>query len=302
MRPLALSERLDFAPTLSLAELLAGESAPLTGDTDQTLQDYTREILASGFPELRGLSWRGPEAQLDSYVARVVDHDLAELGSQGRNPIALGLWMTAYAAATSTTASFEAIRYAATAGRSDKPARATLAGYRDALERLWFIEPVPAWQPRTSQIRLLGQAQKHQLADPALAAHLLGVDAPRLLSGGEVEPRIHRDGTTPGALFESRVTQSVRVYAQAARAGVFHLRTRGGEHEVDLILERRDGRVLALEVKLSRTIDDRDVRHRRWLRETIGEHPIDAAVITTGPGAHRWPDGIAVIPAALPGP
>lgn len=52
MRPLALSERLDFAPTLSLAELLAGESAPLTGDTDQTLQDYSARFWHLGFQDL----------------------------------------------------------------------------------------------------------------------------------------------------------------------------------------------------------------------------------------------------------
>jgi hypothetical protein len=54
---------------------------------------------------------------------------------------------------------------------------------------------------------------------------------------------IPRDGTL-GALFESLVTIDVRAYAQAAEAKVRHLRTAGGEHEADLIVERDDGRVL----------------------------------------------------------
>jgi hypothetical protein len=110
-----------------------------------------------------------------------------------------------------------------------------------------------------------------------------------------------RDGPFLGALFESLVTQSVRVYAQAAEASVKHLRTHRGEHEVDLIVERADGRIVALEVKLSATVEDRDVRHLLWLRESLGDSLLDAAVITTGRHAFRRADGIAVVPAALLG-
>ena len=100
-------------------------------------------------------------------------------------------------------------------------------------------------------------------------------------------------------MFESLVALSVRVYAQANRARVAHLRTHSGEHEVDLIVERRDGRVVALEVKLSATVRDRDVRHLRWLADRLGSDLLDAAVITTGREAYRRRDGIGVIPAAL---
>jgi uncharacterized protein len=76
-------------------------------------------------------------------------------------------------------------------------------------------------------------------------------------------------------------TIDARVYAQAAEARVGHLRTAGGEHEVDLSVERDDRRILAIEVKLRTTVDDRDVRDLKWLSERL--------------------DGIGVIPAALLG-
>jgi hypothetical protein len=60
--------------------------------------------------------------------------------------------------------------------------------------------------------------------------------------------------------------------------------------------------MVALEVKLPRTVEDRDVKHLLWLREQIGDDLLDAAVIHTGPEAYRRPDGIGVIPAALLGP
>jgi hypothetical protein len=67
---------------------------------------------------------------------------------------------------------------------------------------------------------------------------MLGLDADALLSGAEPGPRIPRDGTLLGHLFESLVTPSVRVYAQAADARVRHLRLQGGRREIDLIIER----------------------------------------------------------------
>jgi len=64
-----------------------------------------------------------------------------------------------------------------------------------------------------------------------------------------------------GALFESLVTLSVRVYAHAAEATVHHLRTWDSPHEVDLIIQRADQRIVALEVKLSPSVSDDDVTH-----------------------------------------
>jgi len=148
-------------------------------------------------------------------------------------------------------------------------------------------------------LRRLASAPQHHLADPALAARLLAVDAEALLEGRSGAVSMPRDGTLLGAMFESLVALSVRVYAQANRTRVSHLRTHGGEHEVDLIVERGDGRVAALEVKLSATVKDRDVRHLAWLAERLGGDLLDAAVITTGKEAYRRRDGIAVIPAAL---
>jgi len=65
---------------------------------------------------------------------------------------------------------------------------------------------------------------------------------------------------------------------------------------------RDDQRVVAIEVKLTRTVDDDDVRHLRWLREQIGDDLLDAVIVSTGPEAYRRPDGIAVVPLALLGP
>jgi len=222
--------------------------------------------------------------------------------------------MRAYAAAVSTTATFETIRDVATSGQREKPAKSTTTAYRDVLEHLWIIEPVPAWLPTRNHISALAVAPKHQLVDPALAARLLGVESSALLSGtaATVKERVSaatenehslRDGALLGRLFESLVTLNMRVYAQSAEASVHHLRTHEGQHEVDLMIVRGDQRVVAVEVKMGAVVTDDDVIQLRWLRDKLGDDELlDAIVITTGTNAYRRTDGIGVIPAALLGP
>lgn len=302
MRPLTLAERGVAEPSVSLGRLLAGRRESIEGRTDVALADYVREIVDSGFPGIRGLSARARRLQLDGYLRRIIDTDFQEQGHSVRRPAVLERWMAAYAAATSTTASYETIRDAATGGLGEKPSKTTTQPYRDVLERLWILDPVPAWLPTRNRLNRLAQPPKHHLVDPALATRMLGLDADALLRGTEAGPRIPRDGTLLGHLFESLVTLCVRVYAQAAEARVKHLRLHGGRQEVDLIVERADQRVIGIEVKLGGSVGDDDVKHLLWLREQIGADLLDAVVIHTGPQAYRRPDGIAVVPAVLLGP
>lgn len=302
MRPLALSERLGTTGSVSLAELLEGGKPDLEGETSMSLEDYTEEILASGFPGLRQLSGRALRSQLDGYLDRVVDRDFPELGHRVRNPVGLRRWLRAYAAASSTTTSFEKIRAAASGGEGKKVNRKAAAPYRDALERLWLLDPVPGWLPSRSHLKRLTAGEKHQLADPALAARLVGATKDALLEGESLGPSIPRDGTFLGALFESLATLSIRIYAQGAEAQVKHLRSFAGDREIDLIVQRDDDRVVAVEVKLAAVPRDSDFRHLRWLQGAIGDDLLDAVVITTGGAAYRRADGIGVIPLALLGP
>jgi uncharacterized protein len=301
LRPMTLAERGIDSPTVSVAGLLEGGRPPVEGRTDVGLEDYVDEILVSGFPGIRGLLPRLVRAQLDGYLDHIVDRDFEELGHKVRRPATLRRWLAAYAAATATTTSFEKVRDAATSDQGEKPARATTRPYRDILERLWILDPVSAWLPTRNRLTHLSSPPKHHLADPALAARLLGVDAAALLQGRPSGLAIPRDGTLLGALFESLVTLCVRVYAQGTEARIAHLRTPRGEREVDLIVERGQS-VLAIEVKLGQVVNDRDVRHLVWLRDQLGDELADAVVVTTGGQAYRRRDGIAVVPAALLGP
>lgn len=298
MRPMALCERGVAEPSMSLRALLTEPGIEITGSCDLTLREYTREVLASGLPGVRSLSDRARGVALDGYLARVVDQDLPEIGVDVRRPHVLRSWLTAYSAATSTTTAYTRILDAATPGEGEKPNRQTVDGYRETLQRVWLLDRLPPWSATFSHLKRLTQSPKHHLLDPALAARLLGATSESLLRG-EGKTLGPRDGTLLGALFESLATLTVRAIASTIEAKVGHLRTQNGDHEVDLIVERPDGKVVAIEVKLASAVTDKDVVHLQWLADRLGDSLVNAIVLYTGPFAYRRRDGIGVVPLGL---
>lgn len=304
MRPLSMQERGIELPTVSLRALLNG-SAPIAGESRISLSDYVEEITSSGLPGIRPLPRRARSMQLDSYLDYVIQREFPEQGVAIRAPETLRRWLRAYAGAGATSSSYAKILDAATPGDTDKPAKTTTITYRDVLHSLWLLDPVEAWAPGAMDLGRLGQAPKHFLADPALACRLLELDADELLSGAaEQDPLLMRlgtgHGTVLGRMFESLVALDLQTYATHVGARLGHLRTRNGNHEVDFIVHRGQ-RTVAIEVKLSASVGNEDVRHLRWLKERMGPHLTDAIVVTTGRSAYRRPDGIAVVPLSLLG-
>lgn len=294
LRPMSLRERQVTPGGVSIAELFAGGTTPSVR-TAFDLAAYAREICASGLPGVRQASERLRAQLLDSYVVGILDRDIVLSGVHVRRPGTLRAWLAAYAAASSTTASYSAILDAATVGERDKPARDTTTAYRDALAKIWVLDPVPPWRPILTPLPRLKVGVKHQLMDPALAARLLGATPETLLSGAPGASELL------GQLFESLATLCVRAEALAVDAAVSHLRTRNGDREVDLIVENSQGQVVAFEVKLAQAVNDGDVSHLHWLKKRLGDRVRDIVALTTGAHSYRTPGGVLVLPLALLG-
>jgi predicted AAA+ superfamily ATPase len=165
MRPLCLSERLGSPTTVSFAALLDGTAERARGRSPLRLRDYADEIMAGGFPGMRRRSGRALVTQLDGYLQRIVDHDLAEAGLMVRRPATVLGWLRADAAATATTTSWEKIRDAATPGIGNKPARTTTSAYTELLTALPILDPIETWAPSTNHLKRLAAAPKHHLVD-----------------------------------------------------------------------------------------------------------------------------------------
>jgi predicted AAA+ superfamily ATPase len=241
---------------------------------------------------------------LASYLENLLTHEFEQEGVHIRQPQTLRKWLTAFAAATSSTAGYNEILDAATAGEGNKPAARTTIAYREALGRLWMIDELPAWLDGEDYYSRLKRTPKHFLADTAFAAHLLHITADKLKgkpAHGLLETKFDtKYGNILGRLFEALVFQSLMVYAAANGAELSYFHTQNGEREIDFILARAS-EIIAIEVKLTPFAEDADVRHLAWLKNEMGERLADAIIVTTGPFAYRRPDGVACVPAALLG-
>lgn len=71
---------------------------------------------------------------------------------------------------------------------------------------------------------------------------------------------------TPLATSTGPSSSCRRAFTLSPQAVAAHFWDQHGRYEVDLILERPDGKVLAVEVKLSQSVGAGDVKHLTWLK------------------------------------
>ena len=74
-----------------------------------------------------------------------------------------------------------------------------------------------------------------------------------------------------------------------------HFRTESGD-EVDLVLERDDGQVIAVEIKAGSRISGEDFRGLRQLKERLGPRLEEAIILHTGEHAYTHEGWITVLP------
>ena len=164
-----------------------------------------------------------------------------------------------------------------------------MRSYLDTLTRVFVLEEQPAWSPKLlSNVRKRVKPKWH-FVDPSLAAKLLGCTADRLVN----------DLETFGFLFESLCVRDLRVYASVLDGTVFHYRDETGL-EVDAIVQLRDGRWIAIEVKLGgeRAIEQA-ARNLRVFAEKVDDIHRDQlcglVILTAGEASYPRDDGTMVV-------
>lgn len=102
-----------------------------------------------------------------------------------------------------------------------------------------------------------------------------------------------------GALLESFVvaelTRQATIIDEALTFA--HFRDRSGV-EVDIIVERPDGGVVAIEVKSARTVNPRDASGLTFLRDRLGDRFQCGILFHTGPLTARLGERVWAVPVA----
>lgn len=245
------------------------------------LREYLELALEGGFPELV-LGAMSPTARtrwLESYVGQLLTRDAAQV-DVGRDPERLRRYFEALAGHSASTVADSTLAEAAGLTRK------TAAAYDQLLENLLVSERLHAWT--SNRLKRLTRAPKRYLVDPVLAAAALRVDVDGVL----------RDGALLGGFLDTFVAAQLRAELPlcTTRARMFHLRQEQGRHEIDLMLEFANGRVIAIEVKADGAPSADAAKHLRWLRDELGAKFEAGVVLHTGPRSFPLDDRIAAVP------
>lgn len=291
MRTMSFAETGHSTSGVSLGKLLAGGELEVTS-SETSFESVVQRIVTGGWPGWFTLDESAAFARATAYVEGIALHDFAQVAGQRRNPRRFIDYLRAVAALSAQPATYAALTRRVQQSSNVSLGSATLPQLHELAERMFLVEDQPAWSPKLRSRSTAVQTPKRHLADPSLAAALLGARTARLL----LEPE------TLGFIFESQVVHDLRVYGQANGArGVFHFRDTKGRDEIDVVVEGSDGSWLAIEVKLGAGAVDAAAENLLRITPKFERPPVACVVVTPSGVAHRRSDGVLVVPLTVLG-
>ena len=265
--------------------LLFGNPELLVNPTRSTTtrEDYARRMVVGGMPmALTRTTTTARNRWFDDYTVTVLERGVIEAGSvRQRHQLPVLLRHLA-----SQTGQLLNITNTAKAAGLD---RHTASDYLSLLEAAFVVRQLPAWG-KTVRART-ARTPKIHLIDSGLAARLLRVTPEHL---------VRRDVTAFtefGHLLETFVVGELIKQASwlDGVTGCHHWRTQDG-NEVDFVIERDDGRIVAVEVKRGTRVPGEDMRALERLRALTGDAFIAGVALYAGERSYRFGDQLYVLP------
>jgi predicted AAA+ superfamily ATPase len=279
--PLSGAE-LEGKPESKLVRLLLDPDTSPRGVHPVDRKELASRVVRGGFPE--AVDREDPERRerwFGNYLTTILERDVRALGDIARlEQLPRLLTATALRSRGSLNKS----------GLSRELALplSSMERYLLLLERIYLLRRLPAWHNRLGP-RLV-KAPKFLICDSGLLCHLVRFDEDRLLS----------DSTSFGLALEGFVGIELAKAADldTGYPRLMHYRTSKGV-EIDFILETPDGRVAAIEVKASSTLEAADFRRFDRLRETLGSRFVRGVIFYTGDRVLPFGDRLQAWPVSL---
>lgn len=262
MRTMSLQETGDSTGSISLAGLFEGRFTPQL--VSQKLIPLTEIICRGGWPALIGRDFSSVCEYLEGYFDALFEVNMEKRGLNGETARKVSLSLARNLGTSATLKTLAADVFPTSL--SEETATKYVNEYLAALKSFYVIEEVSGWDaPIRSKTRLRTKPKRY-FSDPSMACALLGITPERLLE----------DGQLFGLLFESLCMHDLAVYASVmphALHNPLHYYRDSEGLEVDAIVELRDGRWGAFEIKLGESHLDAAIAHLSRLRRKVGANP-----------------------------
>jgi len=286
MYPMTVKEKQGNANGATFFDRFAdGEELSVPADTPD-LRGYIDLALESGFP-VAALLLNGAarDAALEGYIDDLLTHDVEQIEElQGRqrgyDRMRLRSYFEAYALNSSGITDDKTLFDAAGIDRD------TALTYEQLLTDLFVAEQVPAWT--SNRLTRLTHRPKRYLVDPALMTAALRIDANGVI----------RDGDLLGRVLDTFVSAQLRpeVPVSNTKPRLYHVRTKQGRQEIDLLAELGGERVIGMEIKATAAPKSDDGKHLAWLRDQLGDRFVGGVVFHTGPRLYQLNERIVAAP------
>jgi predicted AAA+ superfamily ATPase len=243
--------------------------------------DYVARALRGGYPEAIRRADPGRRSRFfESYAADLINRDVPQVAAIER-PNDMRTLVNVTAAAMAGLTVIDRI-----SNRTGLPA-STVRRYLDTLESLFVIRRVPAWSSNLTTRAVA--TPKMTLVDSGIAGHLTGMNLRRALRAtAPVGPLLENFVLGELARQLSWSVEPVRLY---------HYRDRDG-YEVDGLLERASGELVAIEIKAAETVRREDFRGIERLARRVGDDLIAGVVLYAGGQPLSFGDRLRAFPIA----
>ena len=290
MRPMSLFESGESRGEISLGKLFAEAVAP-TATNSLSLEELAFLVCRGGWPLATQL--RQPVAldQAFDYCDAVIHSDVSRIDNVAKDPERVRRLMQSYARLQGTQAATTVIRADMRANDKAVLSQDTIHSYLAALERIFVVEDLPAWNPNLRSKAAIRTSDTRFFVDPSIATASLGLGPNDLMD----------DLNTFGLLFEALCIRDLRIYAEANDGQVYHYKDSSGL-ECDAVVHLRNGAYGLIEIKLggTRLIEEGVVTLNKLANQIDParmKKPAFKMVLTgTGEYAYCRNDGILVVP------
>jgi len=288
MRTMSLYESNESSGDISLGDVFDGKKE-MTGKSKVTLEQIAFILTRGGWPAaVREKNEKLALKKAIDYYEAVVNEDISRVDNITKNPDRVRSLMQSISRNISSEAGTTTILNDLNA--NDKSlSQVTIDQYINALKMLFVIDDLPAWSPNLRSKTAIRTTVKRHLSDPSIATAALGATTQRLFN----------DFCTFGLLFESLCIRDLRIYADSLDGNVYHYRDAKGV-EVDAIIQMRDGRWGAVEIKMGagdiETAAKKLLSFKENIDTAIMQEPSFLMVLTATESAFQTENDIWVVP------
>ena len=289
MRTMSSFESHDSNGIVSISNLKDNVFTP--GISQKTIFDYSYLICRGGWPlaidDDRDIALQQAKTFFDGLVNEDL-FSLKDIPLKKDVKRAMKL-LKSYSRNISTEASNESIK-TDLKENGDEIDKNTFVKYLLALERLYVIDELEAWNPNLRSKTAIREKSTRHFVDPSIATSALGITPESMFS----------DMKTFGLLFESLAIRDLRIYCDSIGAEVYHYRDKA-DREADAVISFADGSWALLEVKLGdkeeiETASKKLVLLAKDINKKEHPEPAFLMIVTAQKVAYKDDNGVYVVP------